>query len=63
MKRRAFGALLLSPVLVGAEGLVQQASASSVYQDKQDGFTLSVPENWIFAVPQQPYDRFRYVFK
>jgi hypothetical protein len=51
----------LSAIFLGADGLVREATATTVdFQDKQDGFTLSLPQGWTFAVPQQPYDRFRY---
>lgn len=60
IQRRALAALLLSPALIAAQGIVQEATASTVdFQDKEDGFSLVVPKDWTFAVPQQPYDRFR----
>lgn len=60
VQRRALATLLLSPALIPVQGLVQGATASTVdFEDKEDGFRLVVPEDWTFAVPQQPYDRFR----
>lgn len=55
-------ALAWASLCVGLPQLPATAAAAASleeYRDEADAFTIQVPRGWNFAVPQQPYDRFR----
>jgi hypothetical protein len=47
------------PQLPAAAAAAAAAASLEEYRDEADAFTIQVPRGWNFAVPQQPYDRFR----
>lgn len=50
-----------SVVIAGVDGVALPVLADTEkYKDPEDGFAVTVPASWNYAVPTEPYDRFRF---
>lgn len=61
MDRRILLLGSVSAAVVGIDGAALPALADTErYKDSEDGFAVTVPASWNYAVPTEPYDRFRF---
>lgn len=59
--RRNLLILSTASAVTGLNGLALPAFADTEkYKDPEDGFAVTVPAAWSYAVPTEPYDRFRF---
>lgn len=60
VERRNLLLMSTTTAFAGISGLVIPALADTEkYKDPEDGFAVTVPASWSYAVPTEPYDRFR----
>lgn len=61
VERRNLLLMSTATAFTGFSGLPLPALADTEkYKDPEDGFAVTVPASWNYAVPTEPYDRFRF---